>query len=327
MTNDIILKVEHVCQSFNGKLILHDINLDVVQGEFIAIVGPSGCGKSTLLRAILGTDPITSGTISVDGKMVTGPTRDVGVVYQDYRLYDFLDVAENTWLGLKLSQTSIPYRVFCFPAWRRMRRSFEDQAIQLLARVNMEESAAKYPSELSGGMKQRVAIAQSLIMKPKILLLDEAFGALDETNRQELQKMLLVLYQENMANIKAGKDPEHTVILVTHELEEAFYCCDRVVGLSRNWRDVVDGRELTGRELGATKVFDKAGPTYRPDDSRNFEKFAGLIAELRRTVFSDKIQDRFENVTFWEDLKSGVGTGVAFEWSEKNDPNMIDGTA
>lgn len=319
MSEDIVLQVQNLGQQFGSNRILYDIDLSVVRGQFVGLVGPSGCGKSTLLRAILGTDPPSDGHILVDGKEVTGPTKDVGVVYQRYDLYNFHTAEGNVATGPIWSNVSIPGRIFHPLRYLKLVRESKRKARQLLAKLKLGDAVKKYPSQLSGGMQQRVAIAQSLIMKPKILLLDEPFGALDEATREGLQHMLLVLYQDNMLALKEGRQPPHTVILVTHELNEAFYCCDRVIGLSRNWMDMVEGKQIYGRELGATKVFDKAAPIYHPDDPRNFEEFSGLISDLRRIVFGNKVQDRYEAVSFWDDLQNGVGTGVALDWSEKHE--------
>lgn len=322
--SNIILNVQHLGQTFDGnKHVLYDINLQVMRGQFVGLVGPSGCGKSTLLRAILGTDPPSTGSVEIEGKPILAPCRDVGIVYQRYGLYDFLTAEENVAFGPKLDRTNIPFRIFRPLKWRRMREGHLRLARQWLKKMKLEQALASYPCQLSGGMQQRVAIAQALIMKPKILLLDEPFGALDEATREELQKLLLILYQENMDAMKEGNEPPHTVIIVTHELNEAFYVCDRVVGLSRNWTEKKDGRAVEmsangdplwrGRDLGATKVYDKAAPVYSPNDPRNFERFLPLITELRNVVFNPKNtdQDRYGNVTFWSDLDRGVGTGVS----------------
>jgi NitT/TauT family transport system ATP-binding protein len=318
MSNDIILHVDHVGQAFGDNRVLYDVDLTVVRGQFVGLVGPSGCGKSTLLRAILGTDPPSEGSVLVDGKEVTGPTKEVGVVYQSYDLYDFLTAEQNVAIGPIWTGLTIPQRILHPIRTWRFKRHIRHKARRLLEKVKLGHAMDKYPNQLSGGMKQRVAIAQSVIMEHKLLLLDEPFGALDEATREELQHMLLVLYAENMQALQDGKKPPHTVVLVTHELNEAFYCCDRVIGLSRNWMDMVDGKQVYGKDVGATKVYDKAAPTFRPGDPKNFERFAGLIADLRKIVFGDKIQDRFEAVSFWDDLQNGVGTGVALDWSERN---------
>lgn len=314
MSDDIILDVKAVGQTFGANRVLHDINLQVVRGQFVGLVGPSGCGKSTLLRAILGTDPPGEGEVLIDGSPILTPCRDVGIVYQRYSLYEYLTAKENVAFGLKEDQTSIPFRIFRLFQWMKLRKAHLRLAEKWLKKMKLEKAVDSYPCQLSGGMQQRVAIAQALIMKPKILLLDEPFGALDEGTREELQKLLLILYQENVDAIKEGNPPPHTVILVTHELNEAFYTCDRVIGLSRNWFEKKNGSEpLLGQNLGATKIYDKAAPIYTPNDPRNFERFLPLITELRHAVFDTKgpAHDRYEHVTFWSDLDNGVGTGVS----------------
>ena len=195
--------------------------------------------------------------------------------------------------GLMLDQTSLPYRSFRPLAWRRLRQGFRRQADEMLEKVNLEEAGHLFPSEMSGGMRQRVAIAQALIMQPKILLLDEPFGALDEATREELQLMLLQLYGENLLAMEQGQRPPYTVLIVTHELNEALFVSQRVIGLSQY--------HPTGRD-GATIVYDRAAPIFRPGDPRDFAKLEQQKEELRRAVFDpDDIKSHDEYVTFWED--------------------------
>lgn len=316
MTRKIILNVEGVSQWFGKNRVLHDINLKVVQGQFVALVGPSGCGKSTLLRAILGTEPPKEGIVETDGEQVLGPNRNVGIVYQKYGLYRFLTVQDNVAFGPKLDETQIYHRTLMPWYWFPKKNRQHEEAKAMLEKLRLKDSGDKYPSELSGGMQQRVAIAQALVMKPKLLLLDEPFGALDESTREELQMMLLRLYQENLAAIKVGQEPPWTVIIITHELNEAFYVSDRVIGLSRNWYehgiDSVAGRKH-GEQLGATKVWDKAAPTFHPDEPKDFTRFIPMRDELKNSVLSGTASvERDTHVSFWEDLANGVGTGVAF---------------
>jgi NitT/TauT family transport system ATP-binding protein len=147
---------------------------------------------------------------------------------------------------------------------------------------------------MSGGMKQRVAVAQALIMRPKVVLLDEPFGALDEAMREELQYMLLGFYQENLQRKREGKRPEYTILMVTHELNEAIFVADRVIGMSRFH---------TEGSRGAAIVYDKPCPVFHPDDPRDYSKFVDQREELRRAVFDDEyIKDRNKYVTFWNDL-------------------------
>ncbi len=197
--------------------------------------------------------------------------------------------------------------------WLPLRKKHREEARAMLDKLHLSGSNDKYPSELSGGMQQRVAIAQALIMKPKILLLDEPFGALDEATREDLQLMLLRLYQENLIAIRAGKEPPWTVIIVTHELNESFYVSDRVVGLSKNWVEGSGVNRKFGVEKGSTKVWDKAAPTFHPDEPKDFSRFLSMRDELKNSVLnSTGVIEREAHVSFWNDLANGVGTGVAF---------------
>ncbi|MHC6227972.1 ABC transporter ATP-binding protein [Pseudomonas sp. X10] len=186
---------------------IHDFNLAINEGEFIAIVGSSGCGKSTLLRLLVGLDTDFSGTIHVDGKPVSGIGAERGIVFQEHRLFPWLTVAQNIELGLvneKLNQGERARKV----------REF----IHLVGLTGFESA---YPHQLSGGMAQRVAIARGLVASPRILLLDEPFGALDALTRQQLQDELLAIRERSGV----------TTLLVTHDAEEATYLADRVIVL------------------------------------------------------------------------------------------------
>lgn len=311
----IVLNVAGVSQWFGEHRILHDINLQIIQGEFVALVGPSGCGKTTLFNAILGTCPPKEGVVETNGVRVTGPNRNVGVVYQRYGLYQFLTAEQNVAFGLMLDQSQWWHRCFMPWWWWPKRRQHLEEARALLTKVKLGKVMRNYPCELSGGQQQRVAIAQSLIMKPHILLLDEPFGALDESTRESLQKMLLHLYRENVDAKRRGEQPPWTVLFVTHELNEAFYVSDRVVGLSRNWvdHDGATGAAICGETLGATKVWDRCAPVYEPDAPKNFDLFHAAKQELKDAVLDDKAKpvSRSAHVSFWEDLAKGVGSGVA----------------
>lgn len=285
------------------KRVLYNLDLKILKGQFTALVGPSGCGKSTLFRAILGTHPPCTGVVSIDGEEVTRPNRNVGIVYQHYSLYDFMTAEKNVAFGPKLDQSNTLQRMFMPWHWFPMRKQHIEQAKEWLVRLDLERAIGHYPSELSGGMRQRVAIAQALIMKPKVILLDEPFGALDEGTREDLQKMLLTLYQENLAAKAKGEEPPYTVIMVTHELNEAFYIADRLIGLSQYWRKdrVGSRRNEDGLHLGSTICYDKACPIFTPDDERDFSRFAEQKEELRDAVFSQKSIDPDIHRTFWDD--------------------------
>ena len=288
------LEVKSLSHSFGSYRVLDNIQLQVYPGQIVAVGGPSGCGKSTLLKAILGTNPATSGEILTDGIPVRGPNRNVGIVYQNYSLYDFLNAEQNVSFGLKLDETSFLMRLFAIRKYLSLRKSHISKSRDFLKQVGLESACGKYPHEMSGGMKQRVAVAQAFIMRPKIVLLDEPFGALDEAMREDLQLMLLRFYQENLLAKQEGRRPEYTILMVTHELNEAIYVADRVIGLSRFH---------TQGDHGAAIVYDKPCPIFSPEDPRDFSKFSEQRDELRKAVFDEEyIKDRNKYVTFWSEL-------------------------
>lgn len=291
---DIVLECQNVSHWFGDKKVLGNVNLQIGRGQIVALVGPSGSGKSTLLRAILGTHPPKSGEVLMDGKPYREPHRDRGIVYQRYSLFPFLTAEENVAFGPTLDQTSIPYRLFQFPQWFRRKAELLKRAGELLDRVGLSAAKKQYPSQLSGGMCQRVAIAQALIMRPKILLLDEPFGALDEATRESLQLMLLQLYEENLRARKAGEPEPHTILMVTHELNEALYVADRILGLSQYHHD--------GQE-GATIVYDKPAPIFEPHQEKDLALFQKQKESLLKAVFSDEhIQHHSEFISYWQEL-------------------------
>jgi len=285
---DVVLECRGVHQAFGENRVLHAIDLEIDRGTIVAIVGPSGCGKSTLFRAVVGTHPTDRGTYRVStgpsGELepIRGPGRDRGIVYQRYSLFPHLTARENVTLGLMLDRTSIPYRWFRYFSWRRLSRAHLAEAEAMLERVGLAHALRLYPSEMSGGMCQRVAIAQALIMKPEILLLDEPFGALDEATREDLQHMLLSLNAENVAARKAKERPPYTILIVTHEIYEAIYVGERVVGLSQYWDWKAAGHD---RCPGATVVYDDHAPLLLPDDAKDLNALAAQKDEIVRTVF------------------------------------------
>jgi NitT/TauT family transport system ATP-binding protein len=184
---------------------LQDIDLDIRKGEFVCLLGPSGCGKSTLLNAVAGFQPPTRGTVTADGKAVTGPGPDRGMVFQEYALFPWMTVAENVAFGLqikKMGKADIAARVEA-----------------LLEKLHLQDFRNRYPKDLSGGMRQRVAIARVLALDSPILLMDEPFGALDALTRRTLQDELLRIWEE------VGK----TILFVTHSIEESIYLADRII--------------------------------------------------------------------------------------------------
>jgi NitT/TauT family transport system ATP-binding protein len=184
---------------------LDGVSLDIADQEFVTVVGPSGCGKSTLMSMAAGLQEPSSGQVLVDGKPVTGPGPDRGVIFQQYALFPWLTVRQNVEFGLKLAAV---------PAEERRRRA--DQAIGL---VGLEDFADALPKTLSGGMKQRCAIARAYAVDPQVLLMDEPFGALDALTRVQLQDQLLSTWSRE----------KRTVLFITHDVDEAVYLASRVV--------------------------------------------------------------------------------------------------
>ncbi len=306
--DDCILKIENLSHWFSSNRVLHNVNLDVVRGQIIALVGPSGCGKSTLLRAIVGTHPPCAGKVMMCGgdgsvRVIDTPDRERGIVYQRYSLFPHLTAQENVAYGLMIDQTSIPNRLFGRKKWGPLRAQHMEEAAAMLERMQLGSALKKYPPELSGGMCQRVAIAQALIMRPSILLLDEPFGALDEATREELQRVLLTLYQENLVARKNDEPPPHTVLIVTHEINEAIYVSDRVIGLSQYW----DWKEVGEKTApGATIVYDRPAPVFAPNDERDFMVFREQKEEILHAVFDPEY---CQSYTEYNQMAAGFSKG------------------
>ena len=284
--SETILKIGELGHWFGSHHVLHHVDLSIHRGEILALVGPSGCGKSTLLRAIVGTHPPCTGTIELtEGgscQTIRAPGRERGIVYQRYSLFPHLTAQENVAYGLMVDETETLDRLVRRGTWKKLRKSHMAQAAELLERMRLGSALKKYPPELSGGMCQRVAIAQALIMKPSVLLLDEPFGALDEATREELQRILLTLYAENRKAKEAGTPPPHTILIVTHELNEAIFVSNRVIGLSQYWKWEEEGHASCP---GATIVYDKPAPVFSPEDERDFLSFREQREEILHAVF------------------------------------------
>ncbi len=221
--NRIKVKIDHVVKKFNTRngevTALNGVDLDIKENEFICVVGPSGCGKSTLLSIIAGLAEPSEGIVYVDGEKVEGTGKDRGVVFQQYALFPWLTVRKNVEFGLKLQGKS--------------KEECREIAEHYLKMVDLLQFADSYPKELSGGMKQRVAIARAYAVNPKVLLMDEPFGALDAQTRTQLQTELLETWEKE----------QKTCFFITHDVEEAIILAQRVIVMSARpgrIKDIID---------------------------------------------------------------------------------------
>ncbi|WP_407421311.1 ABC transporter ATP-binding protein [Methanobrevibacter sp.] len=223
---------------------LKDINLTIETGKFVSFVGPSGCGKTTLLRLIEGFEKPTEGTIKDDGEIVTEPSSQRGFIFQNYSLFPWLNVIDNVIFGLGING--------------KPEKENRKRAMEYLETVGLEDFANSYPHELSGGMKQRVAIIRSIINDSKSLLMDESFSALDVHTRHKLQKQIY----------KICREKNKTIILVTHDINEAVFLSDEIVVLSKG----------PGR---VKKIFeiDIEHPRQRDD-----QEFEDLVCEITQEI-------------------------------------------
>ena len=203
------IAIDGVSKQFrNGALALHKISMQIERGEFVSLLGPSGCGKSTLLRLVSGLTPATAGVISVNGMTPVNARELISFIFQDATLLPWRTVEQNVGLGLELEHAARPLR--------------REKVAKMLELVGLTHVARSYPRQLSGGMKMRVSIARALVNRPRILLLDEPFAALDEMSRDRLNEELLRLYLEQ----------QWTVLFVTHSVAEAVFLSKRVVVLA-----------------------------------------------------------------------------------------------
>ena len=202
------LQVRGVERRFDKTLALQATDLDVAENDFITILGPSGCGKSTLLRIVAGLDVQTSGTVLLEGKTISGPGADRGMVFQSYTLFPWLTVLDNVCFGLR--ERGLP------------REQQLEIARSFIGKVGLKGFENHYPKQLSGGMQQRTALARALANNPRMLLMDEPFGALDHQTRELMQELLLGIWEAE----------KKTVLFVTHDIDEAVFMGSRVVVMS-----------------------------------------------------------------------------------------------
>ncbi len=253
---EVILEVRNLGKRYTsaqGEVeALRDINFKVHRREFICVLGPSGCGKSTLVRTLAGLEKHSSGQVLLDGKPVQGPGQDRGMVFQGYSLFPWLTVKRNVMFGPEMNG--------------RSRDDAERDALLWLELVGLEKFADAYPHQLSGGMRQRVAIARSLVNEPRILLMDEPFGALDAQTRCKMQTHLLEIW----------KNIDITVLFITHDLEEAIYLADRILVLKAHPGEVQEVIEV---------------PVPRPRSSAQFfsDEFIATKARLEELIHPPEV--------------------------------------
>lgn len=242
------LEIKGVHKQFdnNDSATLHDINLEIQNGEFVCIVGSSGCGKSTLLNLIAGLEQPTKGEILLDGKTITGPGAERTVMFQEHGLFPWLNVIENVKFGMKLSGLS--------------KEEQEEKAEYYLNMVKLLDYKDFLIHEISGGMRQRVALARALTMDSKILLMDEPFSALDKQTSNQLREELQRIWMET----------KRTILFITHSVEEAVYLADRVVILSA----------VTGRIANIIPIeLERPREVYQPDFVEYRHQILNLVRE------------------------------------------------
>ncbi|MEQ9420189.1 MULTISPECIES: ABC transporter ATP-binding protein [unclassified Marinovum] len=232
----------------DGVTALQNLNLDIREGEIVTVVGPSGCGKSTAMNMVAGLLNVTSGEVLVDGKPVHGPGPDRGVIFQQYALFPWLTVRKNVEFGLKLQGIDRAIR--------------KERAMHYLELVGLADFSEAYPKTLSGGMKQRCAIARAYAVNPSVLLMDEPFGALDALTRVKLQEQLLDTWSKD----------KRTVMFITHDVDEAVYIAHRVI-------------VLAARPGRLKEIIDVDLPFPRNDDVRLSPEFTEIRNRVWRAVY------------------------------------------
>jgi NitT/TauT family transport system ATP-binding protein len=264
---DFFIRFSDVWLAYNeeleqaGHFAVEAIDLEVRQGEFIAIVGPSGCGKSTFMKLATGLRPPSRGRVVIDGEPVTGPLKISGMAFQAPSLLPWRTTVDNVLLPLEIVE---PYR----SQFKRKRPEYEERARALLRKVGLAGYEDKFPWQLSGGMQQRASICRALIHEPKMLLLDEPFGALDAFTREELWCILRDLWTEQRFN----------VVLVTHDLRESVFLADTVYVMSRS-----PGRFVVQRQIELPRPRDLE-ITYTKEFTDIVHELRGHIGAIRRTT-------------------------------------------
>jgi NitT/TauT family transport system ATP-binding protein len=251
--NDVISvrNVSKIYASERGPVhAIDNFSMTVTDGDFVAIVGPSGCGKTTLLWGLTGLHPFTSGSATILGREVEQPRREVGIIFQQANLLPWRNLIRNIYFPLEIMKEDI--------------KKYESRVGELIASVELSGFESHYPRELSGGMQQRASIVRALSYDPKILLMDEPFGALDAYTRDEMDTLLLGIW----------KKTKKTIAFVTHRIEEAVYLANRVF-------------VMTPRPGKNSAVFDIHLPRPRPEGITMERRFFDIVAEIKKKIVKD----------------------------------------
>ncbi len=252
--NDEIIVVDGVSKIYSSERgpvhALQNFSMKVSEGDFVAIVGPSGCGKTTLLWGLTGLHPFTSGHAYILGEEVNKPRREVGIIFQQANLLPWRTLIQNIYFPLEIMKEDI--------------KNYEERVKDLIESVELTGFEEHYPRELSGGMQQRASIVRALSYDPKILLMDEPFGALDAYTRDEMDTLLLGIW----------KKTKKTIVFVTHRIEEAVYLANRVY-------------VMTPRPGTNSAVFDIDLPRPRPEGITMEKRFFDIVAEIKKTIVKD----------------------------------------
>ncbi len=268
---ELILKVERLSKTFDSEKgpVLDNISFQTYRREFVSIIGPSGCGKSTMIRLIAGLEDIDSGKIIVNNKEISGPGIERGMVFQGYTLFPWLTVVENVMYGLLRK--------------KMLRTEAKNCALNWVKIVGLEKYQDAYPSQLSGGMKQRVAIARSIATHPKMLLMDEPFSALDPQTRSKMQAYLLEIW----------KNVNISITFITHDIDEAIYLSDRIIVLKTDPGEIQEIIEV---------------PVPRPRTPEQFlsPEFLATKKRLEELIHPKKDDDEVNHIIIPPDINENV---------------------
>lgn len=267
-----LIVVTDVAVRYDGVTVISDVNLKVEEGAFVTIVGPSGCGKSTFLRLLLSQEPPSEGAIWIGGRPIPDrPTPDRGIVFQRYSVFPHLTVTENLILPLEFERARGFGRTF-----GATRRRLREEVAALIEEIGLGGARDRYPAQLSGGMQQRLAIAQALLKKPRVLLLDEPFGALDPGIRRDMQELTSALW----------RDTGMTVFMVTHDIAEAFKLGTRLIVFDKARADDPAGHATITYDLPLTRN-GRAASRIAAETTAAAETIDEAIAAISRDA-SDK---------------------------------------